>query len=668
MLLPVYFAISYVWGTDGDLDKTKGIILDGCPFPVTANVHAALQEFRSMFSWPFLVWIDSICIDQENKNEKLGQIPIMREIYHLSTIVLVSFGLRSAADAKLMRFIRDLNHDPIIVKTMDLFLNSYPIQESNGRDDKQESIAEWFRAMFIWESYAWICTTIAFPFIKFLMMTLDIWLNRCRDSQDPNCPAEPRSTNTAQVQKLKRWKPSRQSLRAVEKEDFEEMAQQLERTFFSRSRYFNRMWTLQEAVTGMAVMVQHCGIQIHLDAFTQTIFYLHNTTKGRLHNSLTETTASLWVVHHAWIRGKRLSLRELLFHCRNRDCGDGKDKIYALLGLINGRKDPRLQPDRFASIAQVYANATMYIIDSEQSLDVICVRGGQKGPDLEGIPSWTPNFRHFGVFDGAVCLVNSAGLVSLYNSSLEKRYLLSDVLETNSHETRLLHTTGLYLGTVHCTSETARPNENLEKVQKKWHTTFSLARHRNMTWKQHKMLSDISTLLTLYIELHDTAEVDKNRFWDDSKDKICPLVDRVCEATSKDLPTSYLLTLICGRLSLSTRCNADGIHSLLRRASSRGPEGQAALNSLYRALKLGMGGRRFVVLDEGLMGVVPAGTMVGDAVAVLIGCSVPVCLRRAAGSNEWILVGECYIHGYMDGEAIQQRDVGTLVARTYLLV
>ena len=668
MLLPVYFAISYVWGIDGDLNKTKDIILDGYPFPVTANVHAALQEFRSIFSWPFLVWIDSICIDQENENEKLGQIPIMREIYHLSAIVLVSFGLGSTADAELMRFIRDLNYDPIMVNAVDLFMNSYPIQESNGRGDKQESVAKWFRAMFIWKSYAWISTTILFPFIKFLFMTLDIWLNRCRDSRDPKCPAEPRSTNTAQVQKLKRWKPSRRSLRAVEKEDFDEMAQQLERTFVSKGCYFNRMWTLQEAATGMTVAVQHCGILIHLDGFIQTIFYLHNTAQGGLHDSLTETTASLWIVHHAWRRGRRLSLRELLFHCRNRDCWDGKDKIYALLGLINGRTDPRLQPDMFASIAQVYANATMYIIDSEQSLDVICVCGGQKGPDLEGIPSWTPNFRHFGVFDGAVCLVNSAGLVSLYNSSLKERYLLSDVLETNGHETRLLHTTGLYLGTVHCTSETARPNENLEKVQKKWHTTLSLARHRNMTWKQHKMLSDITTLLTLYIELHDTAEVDKDRFWDDSKDLICTLVDRVCEATSQDLPTSYLLTLICGRLSLLTRCDADGIHSLLRRASSRRPEGQAALNSLCRALKQGMGGRRFAVLDEVLMGVVPAETMVGDAVAVLIGCSVPVCLRRAAGSNEWILVGECYVHGYMDGEAIQQRDGGELVSRTYLLV
>ena len=54
-----------------------------------------------------------------------------------------------------------------------------------------------------------------------------------------------------------------------------------------------------------------------------------------------------------------------------------------------------------------------------------------------------------------------------------------------------------------------------------------------------------------------------------------------------------------------------------------------------------------MVLDEGLMGGVPAGIIAGDAVVALIRCSVPVCLRRASGSNEWILVGEYYVYGYM---------------------
>lgn len=61
----------------------------------------------------------------------------------------------------------------------------------------------------------------------------------------------------------------------------------------------------------------------------------------------------------------RLRLRELLFHCRHRDSFDGKGVIYALLGLINGRMDPRLQPDEKKSVEEVYADATQFIADSE---------------------------------------------------------------------------------------------------------------------------------------------------------------------------------------------------------------------------------------------------------------------------------------------------------------
>jgi hypothetical protein len=84
MQLPSDWAISYVWGEGRDLDKTKHIMLDGCRFPVTANVHAALHEYRTQASMSLKIWIDATCIDQENKGEKDGQITLMREVYTLA--------------------------------------------------------------------------------------------------------------------------------------------------------------------------------------------------------------------------------------------------------------------------------------------------------------------------------------------------------------------------------------------------------------------------------------------------------------------------------------------------------------------------------------------------------------------------------------------------------
>jgi len=46
---------------------------------------------------------------------------------------------------------------------------------------------------------------------------------------------------------------------------------------------------------------------------------------------------------------------------------------------------------------------------------------------------------------------------------------------------------------------------------------------------------------------------------------------------------------------------------------------------------------------------------VGDIICVLYGCSVPVVLREKEenGKKIWLLIGECYVHEIMDGEAVE---------------
>jgi hypothetical protein len=65
--------------------------------------------------------------------------------------------------------------------------------------------------------------------------------------------------------------------------------------------------------------------------------------------------------------------------------------------------------------------------------------------------------------------------------------------------------------------------------------------------------------------------------------------------------------------------------------------------------------RKFLVSkDHGWIGLVPMATQVDDIICIFYGCSVPVVLRsydRTAGLFQ--LVGECYVHGMMDGEAME---------------
>ncbi|KAK5651615.1 hypothetical protein OQA88_11888 [Cercophora sp. LCS_1] len=63
--------------------------------------------------------------------------------------------------------------------------------------------------------------------------------------------------------------------------------------------------------------------------------------------------------------------------------------------------------------------------------------------------------------------------------------------------------------------------------------------------------------------------------------------------------------------------------------------------------------RRLVRTTNGYIGLAPASTRVGDKISLIKGASVPFIVRQKG--NKWELVGECYIHGVMSGEAWDPR-------------
>lgn len=56
------------------------------------------------------------------------------------------------------------------------------------------------------------------------------------------------------------------------------------------------------------------------------------------------------------------------------------------------------------------------------------------------------------------------------------------------------------------------------------------------------------------------------------------------------------------------------------------------------------------VTSQGYIGSVPLNTKIGDKVAIPAGCKAPFLLREE-DRGRYYLVGDCYIHGIMDGEA-----------------
>ncbi|CAD6441537.1 6927b832-dcdc-49a2-bc78-ac94e166f114-CDS [Sclerotinia trifoliorum] len=83
-----YSALSYTWG---GTNKSCEITVDNTTINVTANLYSALMHLR-LEDKDRILWIDAICINQDNVQEKIHQICQMDAIYRAAEEVIVWLG------------------------------------------------------------------------------------------------------------------------------------------------------------------------------------------------------------------------------------------------------------------------------------------------------------------------------------------------------------------------------------------------------------------------------------------------------------------------------------------------------------------------------------------------------------------------------------------------
>ncbi|KAI1865326.1 uncharacterized protein JN550_008374 [Neoarthrinium moseri] len=83
-----YEAVSYSWG---DATVTKPILVNDRIYPVTTNLFTALQYLRNE-NMARRLWIDSICINQTDLDERNREVRKMREIYCSASQLLIWLG------------------------------------------------------------------------------------------------------------------------------------------------------------------------------------------------------------------------------------------------------------------------------------------------------------------------------------------------------------------------------------------------------------------------------------------------------------------------------------------------------------------------------------------------------------------------------------------------
>jgi hypothetical protein len=77
-----------------------------------------------------------------------------------------------------------------------------------------------------------------------------------------------------------------------------------------------------------------------------------------------------------------------------------------------------------------------------------------------------------------------------------------------------------------------------------------------------------------------------------------------------------------------------------------------AVDRFQMQLDVSLAGRRIFITTDGHVGFAPHYVKEGDIICVLYGGDTPYVLRPLPNGDDYFFLGECYVYGMMDGEAM----------------
>jgi hypothetical protein len=333
---PAYEAISHYWGT---IHRHVPISVSARPdgsddaaLYVTPQLAMALRRLR-LLSESRLLWCDQCCINQEDLSERGDQVLIMGQIFRKASRVVVWLGEDPAPPPSGKR------DSELIIDVL-----------KRVRDAKEDpaSVLAVVRAM----------VTIVYPCYH--------WV----------------------TEQLLRW-------RAIAE--------------LFRRPWFSRTWVFQEVSLAKDVMFLYGSVPISFrDLHRLGIAIAHLERERGLEGLIDEMrgiasgTAGLEMMNLVEDARRDLQpqtdpsnpydpyrlLCKLLAVLRRVRCTDSRDLIYAFLAFQSGEG---ITPNYFTTVPDVWLGATSSIIQSSQSLDILCAVPGD-AVRAHNLPSWVPEY------------------------------------------------------------------------------------------------------------------------------------------------------------------------------------------------------------------------------------------------------------------------------------
>jgi hypothetical protein len=336
-------------------------------------------------------------------------------------------------------------------------------------------------------------------------------------------------------------------------------------------------------------------------------------------------------------RGLKLPLAGLVIQSSNFKCKDPRDHINASLGLaadINSRESD-LRPNYTASAADVFKEFAVWMM-KKNSLELF--HWSSESNEVEGVklPSWVPNFADLKPRPRQDLVVNFAasGTSTVLASPQDGAKLLiaGDVID------EILH-----LGTL---------------------------QYRDFTTAGLHMASEgrFEALNTI---------IQHWRAWRDECKRIAFGDDDTKDIRSHPRWSEFWRTILCDGNNLNTRATPELGDQLLEyfdvfedldhfasitaeyQGTSSSEEVELAnklLSGVSPCLDLHTDRKLLCSTVEGRLGSMPDTARPGDRICIFFGGRVPYVIRPC-GNEEYTLVGPCYLHGVMDGEAMVKNDL-----------
>ena len=342
--VPSYEALSYTWGNQS---VKYPVEINGYTFGVGWNLFTALKCFRKQDKQR-IIWIDAICIDQNNIQERNEQVPRMRSIYQRATGVLIWLG--EASDDS------DLGLD--LVKGM-----------GGSKEDLER---------FKWDDFDWIGPHVNPEYFE----------------SDPNVEVEIRNRSDAMAAYMK-------SLKRLDPSTVNEAGWVALDRFFNHRQWWMRTWVIQEVANAQAVSLS-CGTKsIEWDSLMHLVIHTPDPNHARLRALLQKSGAAALVSQREATReahramGFELESRsflKLLIDFRAFKATDPRDKVYALLGLASMSRDLTFPPIDYSDtkpVREVFCEIALAIIENTRDLGVLCLTHSSSDFNL---PSWAPDW------------------------------------------------------------------------------------------------------------------------------------------------------------------------------------------------------------------------------------------------------------------------------------